>query len=285
MDNLPKGWYSEVSSFWPGQAQSLEVEEVLFEAKSDFQDVKVYKTKAWGTIFTLDGAIQVTDKDECSYHENIAHIPLFSHPNPKKVLIIGGGDGGAMREVLKHDCVEHVTLCDIDKMVPEISKKFFPGCAVAFEDPRAELVIGDGFAYMEDKKDLYDVIIVDSSDPDGPASTLFGEAFFTRCKDALKADGTLVTQAENMWIHLDLITSMKKFIETIGWASVEYANIGIPSYPSGCIGFFICSKKGSCKKMVRSIPDTVLSGLKYYDEDMHQSAFLVPRFVKAALGI
>lgn len=258
---------------------------MLFEGKSEFQDVKVFKSKAWGTVFTLDGAIQVCDKDEFSYHENLAHIALFSHPNPKHVLIIGGGDGGVMREVLKHDSVEKCTLCDVDKMVPEIAEKYFPKLAVAFKDPRANVHIGDGFAFLEDKKDCYDVIIVDSSDPEGPASTLFGKEFFTRCKDALHADGNLLTQAECMWIHLDLIVKMKNFIETIGWKTVEYANISMPSYPSGCIGFFVCSKRGNCKEPLRPVPEKILPTLQYYDETMHRAAFMLPRFMRNALRL
>jgi spermidine synthase len=190
-----------------------------------------------------------------------------------------------MREVLKHESVQKCTLCDVDKMVPEISRKYFPKLSCAFDDPRADVIIGDGFKHLEDKNDCYDVIIVDSSDPDGPASTLFGEEFFSRCKRALHADGILVTQAENMWIHLDLISEMKEFIEKIGWASVEYANISIPSYPSGCIGFFVCSKKGSCAEPVRPIPSAWGPALRYYDDTMHRAAFMLPRFVRNKLRL
>jgi len=285
MNKLMPGWYSEVSDFWPGQAQSLEVEEVFFDGRSDFQDLKVFKTKAWGMAFTLDGAIQVCDKDEFSYHENMAHIALFCHPNPKHVLIIGGGDGGVLREVLRHASVEKCTICDVDKLVPEIARKYFPKVSCDLDDPRAEVVIGDGFAFLADKHDCYDAIIVDSSDPEGPASTLFGKEFFDRCKNALRHNGNLVTQAECMWIHLDLIAKMKTFIESIGWASVEYANISMPSYPSGCIGFFVCSKRGSCKEPLRPVPEAMLPALQYYDDVMHRAAFMLPRFVRNRLKL
>ena len=218
-EKIGKGWFSEVSPMWPGQAMSLEMDgEPLWEKKSDFQDVLVFKNKGpWGTVFSLDGAIQVTDKDEFSYHEMMAHLPCFSHPNPKNVLIIGGGDGGVMREVLKHPSVETVTLCDVDKMVPEISRKFFPKLSCSFDDPRATVHIGCGFAFLEDKADAYDVMIVDSSDPEGPASTLFGKDFYERCRKALRPGGVLVTQGESYWIHLDLIKSMTGFIRDIGY--------------------------------------------------------------------
>jgi spermidine synthase len=285
MNALADGWFSEISKMWPGQAQSLQVEEKLWDKQSDFQHNLVFKSKAWGTVFVLDGAIQVTDLDECSYHENMAHIPLFSHPDPKKVLIIGGGDGGAMREVLRHKSVESVVLCDIDAMVPEISKKFFPQLAAALDDPRSTVVIGDGFKFMEDKDNEYDVIIVDSSDPEGPASTLFGKEFYERCKRALRSDGILCTQAENIWIHMKLIKSMYDFIQTIGFKSVEYAVIQMPTYPNGSIGFFLCSKGKPVRDSPRPVPEDVQKELRYYDSEMHQAAFMLPVFVKRQLGI
>eukprot|EP01012_Entosiphon_sulcatum_P061870 TRINITY_DN877_c0_g1_i1.p1 TRINITY_DN877_c0_g1~~TRINITY_DN877_c0_g1_i1.p1 ORF type:complete len:288 (-),score=46.14 TRINITY_DN877_c0_g1_i1:15-878(-) len=285
MDALKQGWFSEISPMWPGQAQSLEVKEVLWNKRSDYQDVLVFDTKAWGKVFCLDGAIQVAESDEISYHENMAHIPMFAHPKPTKVLIIGGGDGGVMREVLRHPSVESVTLCDIDKMVPEISKLFFPQCSVSFSDPRATVVIGDGFKYMEDKKEEFDVIIVDSSDPEGPASTLFGKEFYLRCQAALRPGGILCTQGENIWLHLELIASMLQFIKELGFPSAEYCQIATPSYPSGSIGFFLCSKGGSCKEPVRPIPEEVQAQLKYYDTDMHRAAFMLPVFVKRRLGL
>jgi len=286
VDRLRNGWFQEVSGFWPGQAQSLEVEEVLWDKQSDFQHVLVFQSKAWGKVFCLDGAIQICDKDEFSYHENMAHIPSFAHPTgPKDVLIIGGGDGGVAREVLKHPTVETVTLCDIDAMVIEIAKLYFPKCACSFDDPKLKVNIGDGFAFMEGKKQCYDVIIVDSSDPDGPASTLFNKEFFTRCKEALRPNGILCTQAENMWIHTALIKKMITFIREVGFGSVEYASIQTPSYPSGSIGFFLCTENGtSCKEPAREPDETTQESLQYYTPDMHRSAFLLPAFMKRAVA-
>jgi len=284
--NAPKEgkWFSELSPMWPGQAQSLQVEgDVLWEKRSDFQDVLVFKTKAWGTVFCLDGAIQVTDLDECSYHENMAHIPCLAHAHPKDVLIVGGGDGGVMREVLKHPTIESVTLVDIDGMVPEIAKLYYPTLSCSFDDPKAKLIVGDGFKYMEGRKEEYDVIIVDSSDPEGPASTLFGQEFYERCRGALRKGGILCTQGENIWLHLNLITKMHKFIKGIGFPSVEYVNIQMPSYPNGSIGFFLCSD-ATCKEIRSTIPDDVAENLRYYDKEMHAAAFALPKFVKKALA-
>eukprot|EP00754_Rhynchopus_humris_P036750 Rhum_TRINITY_DN18844_c0_g1::Rhum_TRINITY_DN18844_c0_g1_i1::g.168524::m.168524/K00797/speE, SRM; spermidine synthase len=286
-NQIKDGWFSEISQeMWPGQALSLEVDgELLWNKKSDFQDVLVFKNKGpWGTVFALDGAIQVTDKDEFSYHEMMAHLPLFSHPDPKKVLIIGGGDGGVMGQVLKHPSVESVTLCDVDKMVPEISRKFFPHLAASYDDPRATLNIGDGFAFLEDKENEYDVLIVDSSDPEGPASTLFGQEFYARCRKALKPDGVLVTQGESYWIHLPLIKKMTGFIREIGFQHVEYAQISIPTYPCGGIGFFVCSDAKSTATPVREPTPEVQEQLKMYSPEMHVQAFTLPPFVKRALA-
>eukprot|EP01061_Rhynchopus_euleeides_P030563 TRINITY_DN50757_c0_g1_i1.p1 TRINITY_DN50757_c0_g1~~TRINITY_DN50757_c0_g1_i1.p1 ORF type:complete len:305 (+),score=138.81 TRINITY_DN50757_c0_g1_i1:52-915(+) len=285
-DKIHKGWFSELSPMWPGQALSLEMEgEPLWDKKSDFQDVLVFKNKGpWGTVFALDGAIQVTDKDEFSYHEMMAHLPCFSHPNPKNVLIIGGGDGGVMREVLKHPSVETVTLCDVDKMVPEISKKFFPHLSCSFDDPRATVHIGDGFAFLDDKEGQYDVMIVDSSDPEGPASTLFGKEFYARCRKSLRPGGVLVTQGESYWIHLELIKSMTGFIRDIGFKHVEYAAITQPTYPCGGIGFFVCSDERSSTTPARNPTPEMQETLKMYSPEMHVQSFVLPPFVKRALA-
>ena len=287
VDQIGKGWFSEMSPMWPGQAQSLEVDEVLWNKKSDFQDVLVFKNKGpWGTVFALDGAIQVTDKDEFSYHEMMAHIPCFAHPTgPKNVLIIGGGDGGVMREVLKHDTVETVTLCDVDKMVPEISKKFYPKLSCSFDDPRTTVHIGDGFEFLKDKEGKYDVLIVDSSDPEGPASTLFGKEFYDRCKKSLRPGGVLVTQGESYWIHLNLIKDMTNFIREIGFNHVEYCSISIPTYPCGNIGFFVCSDAVSASVPSREPTEAVQETLQMYSSDIHKQSFVLPPFVKRELGM
>eukprot|EP01065_Artemidia_motanka_P021602 TRINITY_DN2583_c0_g1_i1.p2 TRINITY_DN2583_c0_g1~~TRINITY_DN2583_c0_g1_i1.p2 ORF type:complete len:318 (+),score=129.82 TRINITY_DN2583_c0_g1_i1:66-956(+) len=280
-----KGWWSEVSPMWPGQAQSLEVDEVLWDEKSEFQHVFVFKNKGpWGTVFALDGAIQVTDKDEFSYHEMMAHIPLFAHPDPRRVLIIGGGDGGVMREVLRHPSVEKVTLCDIDAMVPEISKKFYPQISCSFADPRADARVGDGFKFLEDKKEEFDVIICDSSDPEGPASTLFGRDFYERCRAALRPGGLLVTQGESYWIHLNLIKEMINFIRDLGFGNVDYCNISMPTYPCGNIGFFVCSDGRSGAEPCREPAADVQEQLKMYSPAIHRQSFVLPPFVARELA-
>nr|AFK40887.1 unknown [Lotus japonicus] len=143
------GWFSEISPMWPGEAHSLKVEKILFQGRSDYQNVMVFQSSTYGKVLVLDGVIQLTERDECAYQEMITHLPLCSIPNPKKVLVIGGGDGGVLREVSRHSSVEKIDICEIDKMVVDVSKEFFPDIAVGFEDPRVSLHIGDGVAFFE----------------------------------------------------------------------------------------------------------------------------------------
>jgi len=210
MDLLKKGWYSEVNEQWPGQAMSLEVEEVLWDKKSKFQHVIVLKSKTFGNVLILDKVIQLTERDEFAYQEMIAHLPLFAHPKPESVLIVGGGDGGVIREVCKHKDVKHITICEIDEMVIEVGKKFFPSVASAWDDKRVQVVCDDAAKYMETKEaeGKFDVIICDSSDPIGPAQALFESPFYKSMNMALREGGKISTQAESIWMHLDLIKGL-----------------------------------------------------------------------------
>ncbi|KAG2641477.1 hypothetical protein PVAP13_2KG247600 [Panicum virgatum] len=174
------GWFSEISPMWPGEAHSLKVEKVLFQGKSDYQNVMVFQSSTYGKVLVLDGVIQVTERDECAYQEMITHLPLCSIKDPKKVLVIGGGDGGVLREVSRHSSVEQIDICEIDKMVVDVSKQFFPHLAVGFEDPRVSLHIGDGVAFLKNVPEgTYDAVIVDSSDPIGNCCE--SRAFCTCC--------------------------------------------------------------------------------------------------------
>jgi len=270
---------------WPGQCLSIEMDEVLFEGKSDFQDIKVFKSKAFGTVMTLDGVIQVTEKDEFSYQEMIAHIPLFSHPNPKKVLVIGGGDGGAVREVARHPEVELIEQCEIDEMVIDVSKKFLPTLAAGYLDPRVKVNIGDGLVFVKERTAMYDVIIVDSSDPVGPADSLFGPDFYNAVHNALAPGGIVCSQCENVWLHLDLIKEMRDMCTKI-FPRVEYAYVCIPTYPGGQIGFLLSGKEGAsaCATPVRQPSEEFLAKLKYYEPAVHAAAFVLPRFARQRLS-
>lgn len=281
MNKLAKGWFSETGALWPGQCLSLEVEEILFEGRSLFQDVIVFKSKSYGNVLALDGVIQVTERDEFSYQEMLSHLPLCAHPDPKKVLVIGGGDGGCLREVAKHKGVEEIWICEIDQMVIDVSKKYLPQLAKGFDDKRVKVFVEDGCKFLEKYKNEFDVIIVDSSDPIGPAEVLFEKPFYVNMKNALKEGGIVSTQAECMWLHLDIIKKLIKESREI-YPVVEYAYTTMPTYPSGQIGFCICSKRNETS----SIPKRELQtdDLKYYNKEIHKAAFVLPEFVRKELS-
>uniref|UniRef100_A0A8H7XMW8 PABS domain-containing protein n=1 Tax=Psilocybe cubensis TaxID=181762 RepID=A0A8H7XMW8_PSICU len=258
---------------------TLKVNKVLHVERSLFQDVLVFESETFGNVLVLDGVIQCTERDEFSYQEMIAHLPLASHPNPKKVLVIGGGDGGVVREVLKHDTVEEVVLCDIDEAVIRVSKIYLPHMSALLASPKVTVYIGDGFKFLADNENTYDVIITDSSDPVGPAVTLFQKPYFQLLHDALTPGGHISTQGECLWIHLPLIDSLRKMTRDIFSVS-EYAYTTIPTYPSGQIGFMVCAKAPGrdLKTPVREV-----KGTKYYNKELHSAAFILPEFARALL--
>ncbi|TFY63258.1 hypothetical protein EVG20_g6390 [Dentipellis fragilis] len=275
--SIREGWFREISSQWPGQAMTLRVNKILHVEKSQYQDVLVFESETYGNVLVLDGVIQCTERDEFSYQEMIAHLPLASHPNPKKVLVIGGGDGGVVREVLKHASVEKVVLCDIDEAVVRVSKQFLPHMSSLLASHKVEVFIGDGFKFLAENTGSYDVIITDSSDPVGPAASLFEKPYFQLLHDALNAGGHISTQAECLWLHLPLIQQLRKTTREI-FPTAEYAYTTIPTYPSGQIGFVVCSKAAGrdLKTPLRKVPDT-----RYYNEAIHRAAFTLPEFGRA----
>ncbi|RDX42415.1 saccharopine dehydrogenase [Lentinus brumalis] len=277
--SIKDGWFREISSQWPGQAMTLKVNKILHVEKSLYQDVLVFESESYGNVLILDGVIQCTERDEFSYQEMIAHIPLASHPNPKKVLVIGGGDGGVVREVLKHDTVEEVVLCDIDEAVIRVSKQFLPHMSSLLNDPRVTVFVGDGFKFLADNTSTYDVIITDSSDPVGPAASLFQKPYFELLRDALTPGGHISTQGECLWIHLDLIQDLLKTTRSL-FPVAEYAYTTIPTYPSGQIGFMVASKEAGrdLSKPLRTVPNT-----RYYNAEVHKAAFVLPEFGRALL--
>jgi spermidine synthase len=302
MDNIHKGWFTEINKQWPGIACSLEVEKVLFDEKSDYQHVQIFKSKSFGNVLILDGVIQLTERDEMGYQEMITHLPMMSHPKPEHVLVVGGGDGGVIREVLKHKSVKSVTICEIDKVVIEQSKKHFPTMAPAWDDPRVNVVVQDAAKYMETKEAeaKFDVIVCDSSDPVGPANVLFESPFYRSMYKALKPGGRASTQAESIWLMLDLIKNLLTNARKI-FANAEYATTQVPTYPCGQIGFLLLSKDDvssssrptrgkaakkrktekdlpSCREAVRDLPKD--GEFSYYSTDLHRACFTLPAFAQ-----
>ena len=272
-------WISDGWDKQKGRTVSIEVTEKLASLRSKFQLIEVYQTKSVGKVLLLDGVIMLTEFDEFAYHEMIAHVPLAAHPNPKKILIIGGGDGGTVREVIKHN-VDEVHVCEIDEEVIKISKKYFPNLANSFLDPRVKIFYEDGAKFVRDKKEAYDIIIVDSSDPIGPAEILFKEEFYKSVYSSLKEDGIVVSQMESIYYDLDIIynviTNNKKIFPI-----VKYYYTLVPTYPSGNIGFCFCSKKYNPEEF----RELDITGLKYYNSKIHKASFVLPNFAKEKLNL
>jgi len=245
------------------------VNKVLYHTKSPYQEILVFENPFFGKVLVLDGVVQLTEKDEFIYHEMLAHVPLMAHPEPKKVLIIGGGDGGTLREVLKHKTVEEAVLVDIDKEVIETSKKFFPTLSKAFDDPRAIVVNEDGFKYLQDYENEFDVIIVDSTDPVGYAYALTTEEFFKMVFRALKEGGIYVGQSESIHYHLDIVRKFQNNLKAV-FPIVDLYTVVIPTYAGYWWTFSIASKKYNVREPKR-VKDFET---KYYSEGVHKSSFL-----------
>lgn len=287
MDAVHKGWFSELSTMWPGQCLSLQVDEVLCHDRSKYQDVMVLQTKSHGRALILDGVIQLTERDEFGYQEMLASLPINCHPNPEKVLIIGGGDGGITRELDRYPSVKEVVMCEIDEKVIEVTKKYLPFMAKGFESPKLRVHVGDGFQFVREHQAQFDVIITDSSDPVGPAEALFEREYYAMLKTALRGGGILISQAETIWLNLDLIKTMVNFCEEL-FPVVDYAQIAVPTYPSGQIGCLMCSINPDMnfrKPLTRYTAEQVREmGWKYYNSEIHEASFVMPQFAQQVLS-
>ncbi|MGB6606495.1 MAG: polyamine aminopropyltransferase [Atribacterota bacterium] len=272
-------WIEEKLEIKNGRALKVRITKSLEKIKSEFQEIEVVESQSFGKILLIDEVIMLTEADEFCYHEMIAHVPLCVHPKAKKVLVIGGGDGGTVREILKHDSVNEVDVCEIDEKVVEISKRYFPYLANSFDDPKVKIYCEDGNKFIKSHEDEYDIIIVDSSDPIGPAEVLFRREFYEAMFQALKDDGIVVAQAESFFYHQKIIKSLFSFIRDI-YPISEYYYTLVPTYPSGIIGFTFCSKKYHPINDFNEIEALKLNNLKYYDRGIHKAAFNLPTFAQ-----
>ncbi len=261
----------------------LKVEKVLFSGKSEFQSVDVVETKGHGKMLLNDGLIMVTEKDEIAYHDMIAHVPLFTHPNPKNVLVIGGGDGGTAREVIRHKSVEKCTMVEIDAMVVDACKEHISQTSSALDDPRIDLIIGDGVKFVKETTEKFDVILVDSTDPIGPAAPLFGKEFYTDVMNCLSDDGIVVSQGENSWYALEVQQSLLGVLNDV-FDNVWLYNFSNLTYPGGMWSFTFTSKKYHPINDFDASRVTV-SGLEfdYYNAALHTGAFALPSFALKGL--
>lgn len=268
-------WYTEKQTETFGI--TAKVKETLVREQTLYQDLAILETEQFGRMLTLDGMVMTTVRDEFVYHEMVAHPALFTHPNPRKVLVVGGGDGGVIRETLKHPQVERAVLVDIDGKVIEYSKQYLPEIAGSLDDPRVEVIVGDGYMHIHEHKDEYDVVMVDSTEPVGPAVQLFERGFYAAIHEALKEDGLFVAQTDNPWFKADLIRKVQRDVrELFPITRLYWANI--PTYPSGLWTFTIGSKvHDPLGPGVRQMADM---DTRYYTPELHRSAFVLPRFVQ-----
>jgi spermidine synthase len=262
---------------------SFRVRTVLDQGESEFQKCDIYDTFDFGRLMMLDNMVMLTERDEFFYHEMIAHVPLTVHPDPKRVLVVGGGDGGTIREIARHSFVEDITIVEIDKMVVDMSKKHLPFVACGFDDPRVNLHIADGIAFIQEQKNAWDVILIDSTDPVSFAEGLFHTDFYASVRDALTDNGILVAQTEYPFIQKKLVQDIFTSLDQVFPISRMYL-APVPTYPTGLWSFGLASKGPD--PILDFKPERVeaLSGqLKYYTADIHKSAFAIPPFIQKLL--
>jgi len=269
-------WFEEQLEVKEGRVLKIKVKKLLESYRSQFQKIDIYDTVPYGKMLVHDDVIMLTEFDEAHYHEMIVHVALNVYPEPRRVLVIGGGDGGALREVLKYKEVRSAHLCEIDGEVIRLCKKHFPHLSGSFQDSRVEVFCEDGAEFVKKRENDYNIIIVDSSDPIGPAEVLFQENFYRNMFNALTDDGIVVTQSESFLYHKDIIRNIASFSRKIFPRYYYYYTL-VPTYPSGLIGFSFCSKKYD--PIVDFKPEKVeaLHDLKYYNKDIHKAAFVLPR--------
>lgn len=272
-------WYTEEHS--ENVRFSIKVEEQLYSAQSPFQRIDVFQSKEFGRFFTLDGLMMVTEKDEFIYHDMITHVAMATNPNIKKVLVIGAGDGGTVRELTRYSTIEHIDMVEIDKMVVDVCIKYLPQTACKLNDERVSLIFEDGLKFVRTKTNEYDLIIVDSTDPFGPGEGLFTKEFYGNCFNALKEDGILVNQHETPYYDSyakSMQRAHKRIKEFFPVCRVYQAHI--PTYPSGHWLFGFASKKYDPVKDLDAEKWNKL-GLKtkYYNTDIHTGSFALPNYV------
>ena len=289
-DSIRDGWFTELlheEELGQGWTQQIRVDDVLFEGRSEFQDILIFENGFFGRVLVLDGVIQTTERDEAFYHEMLAHVPILAHGGVSDVLIVGGGEGGALREVLRHP-VRTATMVDIDGMVIEKSREYLPNLSSgAFEDPRTNLLVGDGIRFVaEAGDDAYDVIIVDSTDPIGPGEVLFAEAFYADCRRILRPGGIVVTQNGVVFFQGESVTNTHRRLLP-HFADVTFYLTTTPTYGGGYMALGWASDDAG----LRDVDEAVLAerlartGIetRYYSPGVHRAAFALPPYIAALI--
>lgn len=264
--------------------QFFKMESILFEKKTDHQHLVLFETEFFGRVMALDGIIQTTEKDEFIYHEMLTHVPIFAHGQAKKVLIIGGGDGGMLRETLKHRSIEQATLVEIDADVIELSKEYLPKHSNgAFDDSRSQVIIADASQFVQDTSESYDIIIADTPDPVGPAKILFSEDFYQNCRRCLRPNGILVTQNGTPFLQPEEIVENAKIFRSL-FTDYHFYCAPVPTYTGGHMAFGWATDNTNARRQPLDILTDrfCLSQIQtqYYNPGIHQAAFALPTYIQ-----
>lgn len=279
---MSQEFYKEITP--AGFGVAIKVKEVLFSEQSPFQKVEIIDSdSALGKILTLDDLMMTTEGDEYFYHEMISHIPMMNHKGPKSVLVIGGGDGGTVREVLKHDTVERVVLCEIDGRVIDACKKYLPTIAGKLDDPRVEVLVQDAIEYIKNKENEFDIVLIDSTDPMGPGEGLFTEEFYTNVKKSLKNGGIVAAQSESPVVNKEEIKKMYNLLKKV-FPIVSTYTSPIPTYPGGYWAWAFCSEEVKPLSYIDERRCEMITKIcKIYNKDYHLARFALPNFLKELL--
>jgi len=270
-------WFSERGN---GIGQDFEVTERLAVEQTRFQQLEIYQTRCNGRLLVLDGVIQLVESDEFVYHEMLVNLAAMAHPAPRRALVIGGGDGGAVRELARHRELERIDWCEIDVSVVEQSRRWLPRVAAANDDCRVHLSIGDGSEFIRTHESAYDLVIVDSTDPGGVAEPLFGEEFYRAVRRALRPGGIVSSQSESVFLLPQVVHRLHGITERVFGAS-HYAMFYVPSYPTGMIGACVASRDGAeVRRPVREAAPDLLQAWRYYAPAVHEAAFVLPPFAR-----
>lgn len=266
---------------------SMKVEKQLFSEESYYQKIEILQTVDYGKILVLDGELFTTQRDEYVYHEMVVHVPMAVHPDIKKILVIGGGDGGTVRELTKYDTIEKIDLVELDKKLVDVSREYLPELSEKLNDPRVTIYFEEGIRFVRMVRNEYDLIIIDCADPYGPAEGLFTKEFYGVCTNALTEDGILINQHESPFYsqHAKSVQLAHRNIQSAFEYSMLY-QCHIPSYPSGHWLFGFASKK---YHPIHDMDEEAWNALdiktKYYNTDLHKGAFYLPNYVKRLLGL
>ena len=277
-------WFTEQHGR-SGSSFGLRVSRRLHAEQTPFQSIEIYDTTDWGKLMVIDGCTMVSTRDNFLYHEMMSHPALFTHARAKRVVIIGGGDCGTLREVLKHEEVEHAVQVEIDERVTRLAEQYFPELCESNTDPRAELLFVDGIKYMADcDPESVDLVIVDSTDPVGPAEGLFNADFYASCQRALRPSGILVQQSESPLVHLDLIKSMRSAMRVADFQAVRTLTFPQPVYPTGWWSCTMARKGADLSGFRERGAATRQFHTRYYNAEIHKAALAKPEFMREALG-